>query len=223
MVVPILSITTGRSYDESDPLWHKPFHRMGGYLRIPTLRLAVRPFWCFPVRGSPSVLIFVSPKRRKRNDFRVSCVGEIPYRTTHFDHNDIVPQETTAPAMTNLDFLAPPYALSLPARRHFDRLAKQIYGQGRWDVISSDMLCAFAQTTVLMQECLEQILADGVMVSGARSDREKVKHPLLSVYSACLQNLVRLGKSVPLVDPAADQTGAAIDSLIDELVADVSA
>jgi hypothetical protein len=31
--------------------------------------------------------------------------------------------------------LSPPFELTLPARRHFDRIAKRCYQQGRWDVI----------------------------------------------------------------------------------------
>jgi hypothetical protein len=62
--------------------------------------------------------------------------------------------------------LEPPYPLTLPARRHWDRLAKQIHGQGRWDVISHDLLANFCQLLALSQECLSAILADGVWWPG---------------------------------------------------------
>ena len=59
----------------------------------------------------------------------------------------------------------PPLELTLPARRHWDRLAKEIHGQGRWPTVSQDMLATFSQTLVLAQEAMQQILADGVLVS----------------------------------------------------------
>jgi phage terminase small subunit len=117
--------------------------------------------------------------------------------------------------------LEPPYPLTLPARRHWDRLAKQIHGQGRWDVISHDLLANFCQLLALSQECLSAILADGVLVAGSRSDRDRVRHPLWTPYSQCQANLIRLARSIPLANPSADMDGAAIDAFIDEMTADI--
>lgn len=50
-----------------------------------------------------------------------------------------------------MDF-EPPFPLTLPARRHWDRLAKQLHDQGRWPTVSQDMLATFCQTLVLAQE-----------------------------------------------------------------------
>src|SRR5262249_49959203 len=117
---------------------------------------------------------------------------------------------------TDLD---PPFPLSLPARRHWDRLAKEIHGQGRWELISRDLLANFCQMLHLSQECLASILADGVMVTSSRSERDRVRHPPRTPYTQCQQNLIRLARSIPLFDPKADATGAALDSWIDDLVA----
>jgi hypothetical protein len=84
--------------------------------------------------------------------------------------------------------LDPPFELSLPARRHWDRLSKEIHGQGRWDMISRDLLANFCQMLHLSQECLAAILADGVVVAGSRSDRERVRHPLWTPYTQCQMN-----------------------------------
>src|SRR5262249_49827394 len=72
----------------------------------------------------------------------------------------------------------PPYPLTLPARRHWDRLAEEIHSQGRWDLISKDLLANFCQTLDVAQACLTAIQADGVLVPGARSERNAVRHPL---------------------------------------------
>ena len=116
--------------------------------------------------------------------------------------------------------LEPPYELTLPAPRHWDRLAKQIHAQGRWDVVSHDLLASFCQLLHLSQECLDAILADGVVVAGSRSDRDRVRHPLWTPYSRTQANLVRLARSIPLVDPKVDHSGATIDSWLDEMMAD---
>jgi len=113
----------------------------------------------------------------------------------------------------------PPLELTLPARRHWDRLAKEIHGQGRWPTVSQDMLATFSQTLVLAQEGMQQILADGVLVSGARTEREKLRHPLLTPLSQLQSMLVKLARSIPLSFAGADTDGAAVDRLIDSLVA----
>lgn len=115
--------------------------------------------------------------------------------------------------------LKPPIKLNLPARRHWDRLATEIHGQGRWNLISHDLLAVFCQTLHLAQECLAAILSDGVVVAGSRSDRERVRHPLWTPYTQSQMNLIRLARSIPLVDPKADTAGVALDAWIDDLVA----
>ena len=120
-----------------------------------------------------------------------------------------------SPISTDLD---PPFPLSLPARRHWDRLATDIHGSGRWELISHDLLANFCQLLHLAQECLTAILADGVMVVGSRSERDRVRHPLWTPFTQCQANLIRLARSIPLVDPKADTSGAALDSWLDELV-----
>jgi hypothetical protein len=71
----------------------------------------------------------------------------------------------------------------------------------------------------LSQECLAAILADGVVVAGSRSERERVRHPLWTPYQQCQANLIKLARSIPLTNLRADVSGAALDSWIDELVA----
>lgn len=56
-------------------------------------------------------------------------------------------------------------------------------------------------------------------MAGSRSDRDRVRHPLWTPYSQLQQSLIRLARTIPLVDPKADHSGAALDAWIDELVA----
>jgi phage terminase small subunit len=118
----------------------------------------------------------------------------------------------------DLDF-EPPFPLTLPARRHWLRISRQIHGQGRWAVVSHDLLASFCQQLAVSQELLTQITAEGVMVPGSRSERDRVRHPLWTPYMQCQQTLIRLARSIPLTDPKADTSGAALDSWIDEMVA----
>src|ERR1700739_2019753 len=99
--------------------------------------------------------------------------------------------------------LSPPFELTLPARRNFDRIAQRCYQQGRWDVIDVELLAVFAQQLTLYQECLPVILADGVCVEGAR-ERERVRHPLLTPLSQTLGHLTRLARAIPLANADAD-------------------
>lgn len=115
--------------------------------------------------------------------------------------------------------LEPPYPLALPARKHWDRISKSIYAAGRWPVISEDLLAQFCQTLALSQELLNGIIQDGVLVGGARSDREKVRHPLFTPWSQMQTMLVKLARAIPLVDPkSVDLAGAAIDAAIDAML-----
>ena len=72
----------------------------------------------------------------------------------------------------------------------------------------------------LSQDCMSAILADGVVVAGSRSDRDKVRHPLFTPWSQCQANLIRLARTIPLVDPSPDRDAAAVDALIAELTAE---
>jgi hypothetical protein len=67
---------------------------------------------------------------------------------------------------------------------------------------------------------MNAILADGVLVPGARSERGKVRHPLLTPLSQSQAMLVKLARAIPLVAPKADKDGAGIDAWIDAMVAD---
>jgi P27 family predicted phage terminase small subunit len=95
----------------------------------------------------------------------------------------------------------PPLKLTLPARVHWDRLTRELHLQGRLTSVSVDLLASFCQLLQLSQECMAAILADGVMVAGARSDRERVRHPLWTPYTQAQANLIRLACSIPLVNP----------------------
>jgi phage terminase small subunit len=112
----------------------------------------------------------------------------------------------------------PPYPLSLPARRHWDRISGQIHAQGRWKAISHDLLANFCQVLALSQECMNAILADGVVVSGARSERDKVRHPLLTPWSQTQAALVKLARAIPLADPNVDTHSNDIDRMIEAFI-----
>jgi hypothetical protein len=55
----------------------------------------------------------------------------------------------------------PPFGLTLPARRHWDRLAKEIHSQGRWACVSRDLLATFCQALVMSEDegSLDQALS----------------------------------------------------------------
>jgi phage terminase small subunit len=112
-----------------------------------------------------------------------------------------------------MDF-EPPFDLTLPARRHWDRLAKEIHNQGRWPCVSQDLLANFCQVLALSQQCMSAILADGVLVSGARSEREKVRRPLFTPWSQCQSALIKLARGIPLVNPSPDTDGAQWDEFL---------
>ena len=111
----------------------------------------------------------------------------------------------------------PPFPLSLPARRHWDRIAKDIHSQGRWNAISKDMLASFCQTLSIAQDCMNTILEDGVLVSGSRNG-DKVRHPLLTPLSQSQAMLVKLARVIPLADPKSNRESAELDAFITEMV-----
>jgi phage terminase small subunit len=118
-----------------------------------------------------------------------------------------------------MDF-EPPFDSTLPARRHWDRLSKEIHSQERWPCISRDLPADFCQVLALSQQCMSAILADGVLVSGARSEREKVRHPLFTPWSQCQSTLIKLARSIPLVNPSPDTDGAQWDEFLQAVMAD---
>ncbi len=67
---------------------------------------------------------------------------------------------------------------------------------------------------------MKAILADGVLVAGARSERERVRHPLFSPWSQCQSTLVKLASSIPLVNPKPDTDGAQWDEFLQAVMAD---
>ena len=158
------------------------------------------------------IFLLSEPPRRQKLPRQVK-----PYAHSQAVIRVLQPQRISQESRIFTD-LEPPFEPSLPARRRWDGLARDLHGQGRWDAISHDLLAAFCQLLHLSQECLTAILADGVVVAGSRSDRDRVRHPLWTPYTQCQQNLIRLARSIPLVDPKADHSGAALDSWIDELV-----
>jgi hypothetical protein len=82
------------------------------------------------------------------------------------------------------------------------------------------LLAAFCQLLHLSQECLTAILADGVVVAGSRSDRDRVRHPLWTPYTQCQQNLIRLARNIRLVDPKGGSFRRCVGFVDNELVAE---
>ena len=67
---------------------------------------------------------------------------------------------------------------------------------------------------------MKAIVADGVMVAGARSERERVKHPMWSPLSQSQSTLIKLARSIPLVNPKPDTDGAQWDEFLQAVMAD---
>ncbi|EIU15265.1 phage terminase, small subunit [Mycobacteroides abscessus 5S-0422] len=114
----------------------------------------------------------------------------------------------------NKDDLPPPRELTLPARRHFDRIARRIYGEGRWASIDVELLAVFAEALALYVECKHAVESHGVLVQG-RTERELVRNPALTPMSQTRADLIRLAKAIPLaVHKPSDELDALLDAYV---------
>jgi phage terminase small subunit len=93
-----------------------------------------------------------------------------------------------------------------------------LYGEGRWAVIDQDLLALYAETQELYLRFKQDIDDHGTLVQG-RTLQERVKNPSLVGLSNARADLIRLSKSIPLVHPDPDVSGAALDSWLKEICA----
>ncbi|ART69930.1 hypothetical protein BTO20_16310 [Mycobacterium dioxanotrophicus] len=100
----------------------------------------------------------------------------------------------------------PPRPLAPAARAVWDRHDERITEEGRWEAVDHDLLAVYAETHAVYDELVKAILETGVLVAGRRG-AAKVKNPALPALQATRDSLMRLAKSVPLVDrEVADKT-----------------
>jgi phage terminase small subunit len=114
--------------------------------------------------------------------------------------------------------LSPPRPLSLPARQAFDRQAKRIYGEGRWNAVDLELLCVWSETLELYIQFRDDVATHGTLVQG-RSQQEFVKNPSLVGLAQTRADLARYARQIPLMpkreDPhAADR--ARVKRLLDD-------
>lgn len=112
----------------------------------------------------------------------------------------------------------PPRPISLRARQTWQRHAERIHAEGRWSVVDHDLLCLYAETLELYEQFRSDVELHGTLVP-ARAAQESVRNPSLMGLAQARTDLIRLAKSVPLVDPKPDKDGAAVDAWIDEMLA----
>jgi P27 family predicted phage terminase small subunit len=117
-----------------------------------------------------------------------------------------------------LDF-NPPIPLSISAQKTWDRHAKRIHSEGRWQYVDHDLLATYCQTLELYERCKAEVDNHGVLVEG-RTKSELVRNPALTPLNQARTDLIRLAKAVPLVNPNPDHSGAALDSWLKEMCAD---
>lgn len=115
--------------------------------------------------------------------------------------------------------LDPPWKLSLPARRTWDRLAAEIHRQGRWTSIAHDLLAVYCQTLELYFDATRDVIENGILVRG-RTAKERVRNPALTPQSQLRADLIRLAKAIPLSNPKPDLDGAQTDAFIEALRAE---
>jgi P27 family predicted phage terminase small subunit len=111
----------------------------------------------------------------------------------------------------------PPRPLSIAARAIWDRHAKRIHGEGRWQVVDHDMLATYAETAELYLRCKSEVDTHGVLVRGRTTD-ELVRNPALTPLNQARADVIRLARAVPLANRNADVASSSVDFLIDELM-----
>lgn len=116
-----------------------------------------------------------------------------------------------------MDELPPPRPLTLPARHVWDRNAKRVYDEGRWNAIDHELLAVFAETMDLYLQFTADIKTHGTLVQG-RNLQEKVRNPSLIGLAQCRTDLIRLAKAIPLIDLKGDRAGADVNSFLEELM-----
>ena len=99
-----------------------------------------------------------------------------------------------------MDHFEHPFPLTDAADAHYQRLARQLYQQGRWASVSADLVAVYAQTLQTYAECVEAIAADGLLVAGRNNGAERVRHSLLTPLNQSRQALVYLAKVIPLAN-----------------------
>jgi phage terminase small subunit len=128
------------------------------------------------------------------------------------------PSKHRRPSITEDEF-QPPRPLTLVARQVWDRHAKRIHAEGRFQLVDHDQLCTYAETLELYLRFKKDIDDHGTLVQG-RTLQEKVRNPSLMGLAQARADLIRLSKVIPLVNTKPDLSGAALDSWLDDLMAD---
>ena len=104
----------------------------------------------------------------------------------------------------------PPRPLSIAARLTWDRHAARIHGEGRYGQIDHDQLASYCECVEMYLQCKAAIDEHGVLVQG-RTQHELVRNPALTPLNQARDALIRLARSVPLVNPKFDHEGTEID------------
>lgn len=101
----------------------------------------------------------------------------------------------------------------------WDRHAKRIHAEGRFQLVDHDQLCTYAETLELYLRFKKDIDDHGTLVQG-RTLQERVRNPSIMGLAQARADLMRLSRLIPLVDPKPDRDGAFVDAYIDEMLAE---
>lgn len=78
------------------------------------------------------------------------------------------------------------------------------------------MLALYCETFELYQRAKQEVDDHGVLVRG-RTAKERVRNPALTPMNQFRQDLIRLAKAIPLVNPKPDQACIEIDSFLETI------
>jgi P27 family predicted phage terminase small subunit len=104
------------------------------------------------------------------------------------------------------------------ARQVWDRNAERIHSEGRWQTIDQELLAVFCETLEMYLRCRDEVNTHGVLVQG-RTEHELVRNPALTPLNQARGHLLLLAPRIPLTNPDADVSGAALDSWLKEMCA----
>lgn len=105
------------------------------------------------------------------------------------------------------------------ARQVWDRNARRINSEGRWQTIDHELLAVFCETLEIYLRCRDDVNTHGVLVQG-RTERELVRNPALTPLNQARGHLLLLAPRIPLAHRDADVSGIALDSWIKEICAE---
>jgi phage terminase small subunit len=161
----------------------------------------------------------LSPGALKPNRWPCEVAAETPPKTGFCGDSGQLPENISATNMgaSSLnDTFAPPRPLCPAALAVFERHVARIYREGRWAAIDTELLAVFAESLTLYQAFWQDVENLGTLIAGR--DGGMVKNPSLSGLHTVRADLIRLSRAIPLFTHKADNDGAYVDRLLQEVM-----